>query len=98
MVNRQIRAYQDEGFDTDAEPQRVITTGGLLVRMPSLSVRDFNRLWLEQIHRYTMRDQLSIDYCAWKLGLRIGHLQGVYTANPYALYQRSRHARRRVIA
>lgn len=89
-VNRQVASYQAEGFDTDAQPQTILTTTGLLVRWRHPQTETFNRLWQAQFKAFTIRDQLSIDYCAWKLGLTIGHLAGSYRQNAYARYDRRR--------
>lgn len=97
-VNRQVETYRGRGFDTDTIPQRVLTTTGLLVRFRSPQVQAFNVLWQEQLDRFTLRDQLSIDYCAWCLELRIGYLPGHYRANRFVHYNRHRHRARRVAA
>ena len=86
----QATAYQAEGFDTDARPLTALTTTGLLLRKRTDHVNAFNALWAAQLLTYTLRDQLSIDYCAWKLGLPIGHLTGSYRQNPYARYLSAR--------
>ncbi len=95
-VLEQVEAYRRDGFDTDANPQRSLTTTGFLVRWPTQSVAAFNQLWAQQIERYTLRDQLSVDYCAWRSGVPIGRLAGHYRSNRYARYNRERHHERRV--
>jgi hypothetical protein len=93
-VNAQIAAYRAAGFDTDERPQEELTTTGLMVfckRSPAML--DFLDLWREQIDSATVRDQLSVDYCAWKTGARIGYLPGHYRANDFVRYERERHRR-----
>lgn len=94
-VERQIATYQHDGFDTPDAPQGVLTTTGLLVRTHTPRVREFNDRWWHEMKAHTLRDQLSIDYCASKLELSIGYLFGHYRANPYALYDRRRHRSQR---
>ena len=94
-VTAQVAAYQREGFDTPENPQRVITTTGLLLRQRTPEVAAFNALWSEQL-QLTLRDQLSIDYCAWRRGIPIGYWSGHYRDNPLAAYERRGRARRKV--
>lgn len=94
-VARQLATYQHDGFDTNDHPQATLTTTGLFVRAHTPRVLEFNERWWHEMKAHTLRDQLSIDYCAWKLGLSVGHLFGHYRANPYALYDRRSHRRLR---
>lgn len=89
-VQQQVQAYTAEGFDTESAPIHHLTTTGLLIRWLTPAVHTFNALWHEQLQRFTLRDQLSVDYCAWKLGLTIGYLDGHYRDNPYVQYHRNR--------
>lgn len=86
-VVRQIDAYRSEGFDTVDNPQKDLTYGGILLRRPTETVRRFEKLLIEQLDTYTLRDQLSIDYCAWKTGLEIQYMRGVHNDNPYARFR-----------
>lgn len=94
-VERQLAAYQSDGFDTEESRQAFLTTTGLMVRAHTPLVREFNERWWHEMKAHTLRDQLSIDYCAWKMGLSIGYLFGHYRANPYARYDRRKHRRDR---
>lgn len=98
QVMWQLQAYQDEGFDTAETPQTVLTTTGVLVRWPTPEVIAFNRLWQRQVLTHTVRDQLSVDYCAWRTGVRIGYLPGHYRDNSYVRYDRARHCQGRRLA
>lgn len=97
-VERQIEAYRLAGFDTEAGPQRALTTTGLLVRRHTPAVRYFTARWREEIELHTLRDQLSVDYAAWRAGMTIGYLPGHYRDNRFARYQRVRHRVGRVAA
>ena len=77
----QLKTYHDNGFETKTT---ALTTTGLLVRTHAAEA--FNRLWEEQIRSFTLRDQLSIDYCAWKTKTRIAYLPGHYRENPIMRY------------
>lgn len=90
QVLAQIRAYQAFGFDTQGDPLTALTTTGLLLRRCTDRVGQFNKLWAQQIHRFTLRDQMSIDFCAWSMKIPIGHMEGNYRENPFARYLSAR--------
>lgn len=90
-VDRQLASYRAQGFHKTR-----LTTTGLVVRSNSRDVARFNARWWAEIETFTLRDQLSVDYAAWKCGLPIGYLPGNYRANEYARYRRDRHRERRV--
>jgi hypothetical protein len=94
-VRHQVATYQAAGFDK-ATPQWRLTTTGLLVRWCSPDVDRFNRDWWHEIQTHTVRDQLSIDYCAWRRRLPIGYLPGHYRDNPFVRYDHAAHRRGRV--
>lgn len=90
-VDRQIQAYRRTAF-----PGRPLTTTGLLVRRHTPAVARFNERWWHEIASRTLRDQLSIDFAAWRMGIRIGYLPGHYRANAFVRYDRERHRQGRV--
>lgn len=85
-TRRQLAAYQAEGFDTDDNPMTSLSNNGVLFRRNTPEVRKFNRLLLKQLRTYTLRDQMAVDYCAWKLGIRIGKFPGNFKNNHIADY------------
>jgi hypothetical protein len=89
-VERQILAYREQGFDTSTHPQPTLTTTGLLCRLRTPEMAQFNRALRTEICAHTVRDQLCIDYLRWALGVPIGYLQGHYRDNPYVKYHRNR--------
>lgn len=80
---RQLAAYQAEGFDTKASPQRVLSCNGVILRHHTPQVVALNELWAAEIDKHTLRDQMSLDYCAWKLGFEISRWPGLHDHNPY---------------
>ena len=83
-VLAQLAAYQADGFDTDADPQQRLSAGGFILRRHGEQVRRFNDFWHHQAQTWTLRDQMSIDYSAWKTGVRIEHFPGTHRNTPYA--------------
>lgn len=89
---RQVARYQFVGWDTDAQPQQVLTVGGMLVRRATPQVCAFGACWWDEIVRWGDRsDQLSVDYCAAQVGLSIGHIPMHYAQHPWLTYDRKRH-------
>lgn len=83
-VMAQLAVYQSAGWDTDANPQRHITNGGFLLRRHTPAVRAFNEAWHREVQTRCLRDQMSIDYCAWKTGVEIGYFDGNVRNNKLA--------------
>lgn len=81
-VRAQLAAYKAEGWDTDANPQRAITNGGCMLRRHTDVVKRFNDAWHHEVQTRTLRDQMSLDYCAANVGLRIDHFPGNMVMNP----------------
>jgi hypothetical protein len=73
-VMAQLRKYQAEGFDTDANPQKVLSNNGVILRRPGSA--ELCEAWWHEISTQTLRDQMSIDYCAWKLRHKIQRFRG----------------------
>lgn len=91
IVRAQLLEYERDGF-----MPKTLTTTGVLIRRRTHRVDAFNRLWLEHIQRFGDNTLVSIDYCAWKVGLTIGYLPGSYPDNAYTTFDgEDHHARRR---
>ncbi len=90
-VKRQMDGYLREGFNPSA-----LTISCILVRQNNPRVTSFNELWDSEIRTHPGDNtQLSLDYCAWKTGIGVHHLQGVRKDNPYAVHDHADHKRRR---
>lgn len=71
-VIQQIERYKKEGYP---ENNGMAETGCLL-RKDTQKVRELNRLWWEEVCRGSKRDQLSFNYCCWKLGIKYSTFPG----------------------
>lgn len=90
-VDQQLMAYRRENFKPTA-----LTVSCILVRSHTAQVTDFNELWDAEIQTHPGDNtQISLDYAAWKVGLRVHHLEGFRKATPYALHDHVDHKRRR---
>lgn len=87
VVIDQLAAYQADGWDTEENPQSHISNGGFIFRRNIPLVNKFNEMWHKEVQTRCLRDQMSIDYCAWKCGLRIGHFAGNVRRNRFVQYR-----------
>jgi hypothetical protein len=72
IVNEQMEYYHKEGYP---EQNGQFETG-VLLRHHTPEVKRFNEFWWSQICRFSKRDQLSVNYTAWKLGTKVGLFNG----------------------
>lgn len=83
-IYAQLQAYQAQGWDIESNPQRFITNGGFLLRRHTDAVKKFNMLWNHEVQNRSLRDQMSIDYCAHMAGVEIDYFDGNVKQNKYA--------------
>ena len=75
-IQAQLAAYQAAGFATARRPQRELSGGGVLLRHHTPAVLAFNAAWDQEIQTRSLRDQMSLDYCADRVGLPIARWPG----------------------
>jgi len=64
VVSKQMNLYNNEGF-TDVY---LLTENGLILRPGSeKSIIKLMEMWWDQVRNHSKRDQLSFNYCRWKL-------------------------------
>jgi hypothetical protein len=86
LIRHQLAEYRAAGFDTDLRPQTEASKTGALLRRHTPDVVVFNEAWATELRRFTYRDQMSIDYAAWRLGMTIRRWPGRVRDNPYFLF------------
>lgn len=77
-----VARYRGEGY-----PKEIILTGGLLGRRVSPLMAQFNALWWQEVRRWHGRDQPSLSFCAWRLGVQVSVLPGTIKDNVYAAWR-----------
>jgi hypothetical protein len=88
LVDAQLEAYKTSGFPLRG-PLNGLTTTGLLVSSGRPDLARFTDLWAVQLMCWGhLRDQMSVDYCIWRSGIKAGYLYGHYRNNPYVRYWR----------
>lgn len=75
-LNRALNKYLAEG----CVPTQLWETGCLL-RRNNQKVRDFNKIWWEEVKNNSIRDQISVHYASWKVGLYINSFPGTNSEN-----------------
>jgi LmbE family N-acetylglucosaminyl deacetylase len=72
MDNKDIVAHQAGRYLKEGYPKNNgLHETGFLFRKNTPKVREFNRIWWEEICSGSYRDQISFDYCVWKTGIKV---------------------------
>lgn len=74
VVEGQMKRYEREGFRRARDIKLSACT--LLVRRNTPRLREFEAMWWEEVKAGSCRDQLSFDYCRWKLGIDVAYIPG----------------------
>lgn len=85
-VVSQARSYVASGFPDG----RGLWAGGLFIWRNCLEVRQLGQLWLDEICRWTVQDQLSLPYVLWRCGIEPRELSGGLLSNPRFRIRRHR--------
>ena len=67
IVEKQMVRYHNEGMPVEYGLHET----GMLIRGYSDEVERFNEAWMAQIVSGSKRDQLSFDYCRWRLNQKV---------------------------
>ena len=87
-VMGQARAYVDAGHPDDWG----LWAATLFVFRDSVRVRQFGQLWLDEVNRWTVQDQLPLPVVLRRCGLDVRSLSGGLRSNP--LFRIRRHSDR----
>lgn len=72
LVHRQIRDYRKAGMPRDAG----LWETGVLIRRNSEVTRQLELAWWDHLAKYSSRDQLSLPFVEWSLGIPISPITG----------------------
>lgn len=81
VMQPQVQRYRNEGF-----PGTPFSACILLVRHSTLVLDEFEEMWWKEVEAGSCRDQLSFDYCRWKLGVPISYIPGNCFKNEFITY------------
>ena len=76
LMDRQMSYYAKENYPRENGLQ----AGSVILRRHTPQVVAFNNMWWSEITTGSRRDQLSLDYCLWKTGLKPNHFPGYHQA------------------
>jgi len=67
IINAQMKRYREDGYP----PGIGLAETGFLIRRNTQQVKEFNEMWWSEVQKGSRRDQLSFNYCLWKLGTKV---------------------------
>ena len=77
LDNQQIVQAQMERYRQASYPENNrLHAAFLIVRRNTPQIRELNTLWWNEVTKGSHRDQLSFDYCLWKLGIKVQRIPG----------------------
>ncbi|MCK5295268.1 MAG: DUF616 domain-containing protein [Alphaproteobacteria bacterium] len=89
VIDRQMAKYKADGF-----PRKYgLSETKIVMRYNTPKVREFNRMWFYELTNGSVRDQLSFDYCAWKLGMKVNRVPPMQKGQEAFTYEK--HAEKR---
>jgi hypothetical protein len=71
-IRRQLDRYRVEGYP----PNNGLAAAGVLLRQQSDRMKRFSDLWWEEVASFSVRDQISFNFAAWKMGIDWGGIPG----------------------
>lgn len=74
VIDKQIAKVEREGYPKNYG----LHEGNIILKKHTDIVKEFGSHVWKEIENGSHRDQLSLDYVAWKLGLKIGKLPSEY--------------------
>ena len=68
VIDAQMQRYRAEGFPADYG----LVESGIIIRRNTPVIRELCEAWWQELEEGSLRDQLSLMYCLWKMGLETG--------------------------
>lgn len=72
-VSKLIQYLQQENYPIS----NGLCETGVVIRKNNKKIREFNELWWQMLSGFSLRDQLSFNYCLWKLGIEYNTFEGL---------------------
>jgi len=82
VVSRQMARYREEGYPK----KNGLAAGTVILRRHTRMVQKFNNYWWIEVGNNSSRDQLSLNYCLWLLGMGHDVIPGHLFRNPNFVY------------
>jgi len=81
-MRRQVDRFREEGYP----PNQGLFEMAALLRRHSPLIQQFNERCWREMHFGSYRDQLCVNYVAWKMKLPVTYLPGCRVANPFSKF------------
>lgn len=78
-IREQMERYRADGYLA----KNGLHAAFLIVRRNTKKMRKLATLWWQEVKRGSHRDQLSLDYCLWKLGIEPAIIPGNIYEGPF---------------
>ncbi|MBT4192078.1 MAG: DUF616 domain-containing protein [Candidatus Diapherotrites archaeon] len=72
IVEKQIKRYLAEGFPLEMG----LTETTILLRKNKPKIIEMNKMWWNELHKNSIRDQMSFDYSCWKTKIKCAKIPG----------------------
>lgn len=89
VIDRQMAKYKTEGYPKN----NGLSETKIVMRYNTPKVVEFNKLWFYELTTGSLRDQLSFDYCAWKLDMKVNRVPPMQEGQKGFVYYK--HAKQR---
>ena len=76
-IGTQVKEYKVRGYPA----HHGLAATGLVVRRHTEAVARFNDAWWSELVRYSNRDQMSVNYVLWRLGMEYAGIPGDFWEN-----------------
>jgi hypothetical protein len=73
VIGQQMRRMEKAGFPAGAG---LCATTAVLRRQTGQEIERLNEAWWQEIKNWSNRDQVSINFCLWRIGMKWGKLRG----------------------
>lgn len=74
VVNEVVLKYKEDGYPAD----NGLATCTIILRRNTPKIDELNKYWWDSFESGSRRDQLSFNYCCWKLGIKYTTFPGTF--------------------
>jgi hypothetical protein len=90
-ASRRVLAAQVQQYDMKQMPRHWgLASTRCLIRRHTEEVAELNVVWWKEIRTFSLRDQISLPYVCWKLGLKWNIIPGHALRHPHFWYLKHR--------
>lgn len=76
--NKEVLRLQSQAYKQQGHPKNWgLAETKIIIRRNTPKIRQLNKLWWEELTKYSVRDQISLPYVCWKLGIMWNRIPGI---------------------